>query len=137
MSNTWGNRCALIPVSAICPIMTLSPEKLSRGVNCQWTWLSSIPNSPNALFMMSVNLDAEDLRLAFPNQSLDDFSQTYAFFGIVIAVLVVSAELSGIPIVLLVVSEFLIGRLRYYLVLVHENSLISGVEQSENFLKRS
>ncbi|KAI5338069.1 hypothetical protein L3X38_017340 [Prunus dulcis] len=36
------------------------------------------------------------IQLTLPNQSLNDFSQTYAFFGIVAVVLVVPAELSSI-----------------------------------------
>ncbi|CAL8168179.1 unnamed protein product [Prunus armeniaca] len=90
-------------------------------------------------FMMSVNLDAEDLRVLCSSDVLFPRAIGTSACGglaiIVTAMLVVSVELSGIPIVLPI--GFLIGQLRYYFVLVHENSLVSGVEQSENFLTRS
>ncbi|CAL9021789.1 unnamed protein product, partial [Prunus brigantina] len=65
------------------------------------------------------------IQLSFPNQAFDDFPQTYAVFGVMAVMLVVSAEFAGIPIVLPI--RLSVIWLRYYLVLVHQDGLIGGV----------
>ncbi|CAL2265251.1 unnamed protein product [Prunus armeniaca] len=64
-----------------------------------------------------------------PNQSFDDLPQTYAVFGVMAVMLVVSAEFAGIPIILLIGLSVI--RLRYDFLLVHQYGFVGGIQQSE------
>ncbi|CAL2253395.1 unnamed protein product [Prunus armeniaca] len=72
------------------------------------------------------------IQLSFSNQTFDDLPHTYALLCVMTVVLVVSAEFVSIPIVL--PTKLSVIRLRDYFVLVYQNCLISGVQQSEDFL---
>ena len=65
------------------------------------------------------------VQFPIPDQPLHNLSQTYTIFRVVAVVLMVSAEFTGLPVVLPIGSSDI--RLRYGLLFVHQNGFIRGI----------